>query len=316
MIPILRCAMVVVLANGLSAVRVSAEETPTAAVKALDAGVIEKIVAESSRHYAELFAKQDAAGLAELFTPEAEYVDSSGEVFHGREVIQAELAASFAASARGTLDIELLSIRPIADGLLVEEGTSTFRPEKDGPISKERYVALHARQANGKWLLAAVRELAPPTLSAHEQLKTLGWLVGQWREESAEGVVKTAWRWSEDGVALIAQFTMQDAQDRKRTGTHRVGWDPERKQFRSWVFDSTGGFADGWWSAGDDGDWSVQLTGVDADGIRISSVVSYTREGPDRLTIAQRDSTRGGESLPARSARVVRQPPAPSTPSK
>ena len=316
MIPIFRCAMVVVLASGLNAVRVSADEAPSAPAQRPDAEAIEKVVTASSRRYAELFAKQDAAGLAELFTPEAEYVDSSGEVFHGRDVIQAELAATFEASRRGTLDIALLSIRPIADGLLVEEGNSTFHPEEDGPVSQTRYVALHARQKNGTWLLAAVRELAPPALTAHEQLKSLSWLVGQWREESADGVVKTAWRWSEDGVALIAQFTMQDAQDRKRTGTHRVGWDPERKQFRSWVFDSTGGFADGWWSAGDDEDWSVQLTGVDADGVRISSVVSYTREGPDRLTIAQRDSTRGGESVPARSARVVRQPPAPSTPAK
>lgn len=276
-----------------------------------DAAALEKMVADSTAKYSELFEKRDAAGLAALFTAEAEYVDAAGFVFHGRAVIEAEFADAFATEPPGKLEIEVVSIRPIADGLVVEQGASTFRPADDGAISQTPYVAIHARQADGTWLLAAVRETAPAELSAHEQLKSLTWLVGDWREEVDGGVVKTSWRWSDDGVALLANFTTVDADGAARTGTHRVGWDAERKQFRSWIFDSTGLFADGWWSPTDDDSWSVRLNGVDADGVRIATRLTYVRDGDDRLTIAQLDRVRGDTALPPESHRVVRKPPEP-----
>jgi hypothetical protein len=112
-------------------------------------------------------------------------------------------------------------------------------------------------------------------------------------------------------VALTAQFTIRDPDGETRSGTHRIGWDAERKQFRSWIFDSTGGFADGWWSQGADGSWSVRLVGINAEGVRISATLAYTADGPDKLTISQHDRMLGGEGLPAVETRVVRSPPAP-----
>jgi uncharacterized protein (TIGR02246 family) len=282
----------------------------------IDAATAEKVVAESTAQYAELFARQDAAGIAALFTPEAEYVDADGIVFHGRAVIEAELAATFAEQPKGKIEIEVVSIRPIADGVIVEEGGSTFQPEGDGPIVQSRYMALHARQADGTWLLAGVRELAPVELTPHERLKSLAWLIGDWREEAAGGVTKTSWKWSDDGVALTAAFTVRDPEGEIRTGTHRVGWDAERKQYRSWIFDSTGGFADGWWTFGADDTWSVRLAGVNAEGERIAATLTYAADGPDKLTITQHDRVRGGEGLPVVETRVVRQPPAPGAAAK
>lgn len=281
-----------------------------------DAATLKKIVAESTKKYAELYGAGDAAGLAALFTPEAEYVDSSGVIFHGRAAIQAEFTASFEAGVKGKLEITVTSIRPIADGLVVEEGATTFRPEGDGQVSQSRYVALHTRGAEGGWLLAAVRELSPPELSPQEQLKALSWLAGEWREEIDGSVVKTSWKKSDDGVAMLGQFTMKDASGATRSGSHRIGWDPERKQFRSWIFDSTGGFADGWWTPNLDGTWTVQLHGTDAEGVRISGAITYSRDGDNRLTIAQTNRTRGGIGLPAVSHKVVRQPPAAVQPPK
>ena len=196
-------------------------------------------------------------------------------------------------------------------GLIVEEGGSTFTPEDGGAISQTRYVALHNRQTDGGWLMAGVRELAPAELTPHERLKDLAWLIGDWREEVAGGVTKTSWKWSDDGVALIAHFSTRDPEGSVRSGTHRVGWDAERKLFRSWVFDSTGGFADGWWSPEADGTWSVRLVGADVDGVRIATTLTYAADGAENMTITQRDRTRGGEALPPITTRVVRNPPTP-----
>ena len=277
----------------------------------IDPTAVAKVVADSAAKYTELFAARDAAALAALFTPEAEYVDGDGTVFHGREAIQNELTAAFEASPAGTIALEVVSIRPIAEGLILEEGGSTFTPKDEGAVTQTRYIALHARQSDGSWLLAAVRELAPADLAPHERLKSLAWLVGDWREEVDAGVTKTSWKWSDDGVALLANFTVRDPAGQTRTGTHRVGWDAERKQFRSWIFDSTGGFADGWWTSHADGTWSVGLVGVDSEGSRIGVTLVYGADGPDKLFISQTNRSLGGEDLPDFTTRVVRQPPAP-----
>ncbi len=304
----LLCVAIALAAAGLNAAQGVAADPAVAAV--------EKTVADSAAQYTELFAKQDAAGIASLFTPEAEYVDATGTVFHGRPAIQAEMAESFRLGPKGKLSIEVVSIRPIAEGLIIEEGGSTFTPDDGGAVSQTRYVAIHHRQTDGGWLLAGVRELAPADLTPHERLKDLAWLLGDWREEVAGGVTKTSWKWSDDGVALVANFSTRDAAGDERSGTHRVGWDAERKLFRSWIFDSTGGFADGWWSPEADGTWSVRLVGADAEGARIATTLVYAADGAENLSITQRDRTRGGEALPPITVRVVRKPPMPGAAGK
>ena len=49
------------------------------------------------------------------------------------------------------------------------------------------------------------------------------------------------------------------------TGQQRIGWDPLARQFKSWVFDSQGGFGEGEFSH--DGDaWLIKARGVRSDG--------------------------------------------------
>jgi uncharacterized protein (TIGR02246 family) len=89
---------------------------------------LQQIVEQSAHRFAEAFEQRDAAAIAELFTEQAEYVDASGMIFHGRPAIGAEFAAAFAAQPPGKMTIELISIRPIAVGVMVEDGVSSFTP--------------------------------------------------------------------------------------------------------------------------------------------------------------------------------------------
>lgn len=276
-----------------------------------DAEALQKSVSEAADKFTAAFAKRDAKAIAALFTPQAEYVDSSGIVFHGREAIEKEFAASMELRPAGGVEVEIISIRPIADGVLIEEGVSTFRPKDDGPESTTHYSATHVRQADGSWLLASVRELESGVATPHDRLKELAWLEGRWRQETDGTSVDTEWTWSEDGNFLIGEFTSLQAGGETMKGTHRVGWDGERGQFRSWVFSADGGSADGWWTPGTTGAWSVQLSGVDPLGARMSTKVTYERDGADALVISLGDRVLAGESLPGISNRVVRQPPEP-----
>ncbi|QDT52737.1 SnoaL-like domain protein [Caulifigura coniformis] len=284
----------------------------TAFAKEPDTDAIAKVVSDSVAAYQKAFASNDAKAIGALFTPEAEYVDEDGVVFHGREAIEAEFAAQMAGRPKGETSIEITSIRPIAATAIIEEGVSTFTPENDGAISHSRYVATHLRQPDGAWLIASIRELDAPPPVPHERLKALAWLLGRWRQESGGSLVDTEWKWTDNGNYLISEFSVKEADGESMNGTHRIGWDAERGQFRSWIFGADGGSADGWWTPTDDS-WSVQLNGVDTTGGRMSAVVRYERDGNDALVISQEQRTAGGAPLPSFSNRVVRQPPSPAT---
>jgi uncharacterized protein (TIGR02246 family) len=278
-----------------------------------ETAALQATISESSDRFLKAYAARDARALALLFTPEAEYVDATGAIFHGRPAIAAEYAARIAVNPPGTLTLEITSIRPIATGLVVEEGVSTFTTPDEGPASQTRYTATHVRQPDGSWLLASVRELQTELMSVHDRLRSLEWLLGAWREEVAGSVVTTDWKWDRTGNFLISEFSTRESQEIALQGTHRIGWNAERQQFRSWIFDSTGGSADGWWRIDADGNWSVQLSGVDAEGGRLSSTITYARKGAENIEVAWTNRIHNGVSLPDLAHRIVRQPPAPGT---
>ncbi|MEX1042293.1 MAG: nuclear transport factor 2 family protein [Pirellulaceae bacterium] len=267
------------------------------------------IVEQSADQFAEAFNRRDANEIAQLFTPEAEYIDAAGMIFHGRAAIAGEFAAVLELSPPGAMAIELISIRPIAEGVLVEDGVSSFVPEEEGAISHTRYTATHVRQKDGAWQIASVRELEAAKMTPHDRLQSLAWLVGSWHEDVAGSVISTEWKWSENGNFLISEFSVRQAADSQWSGTHRIGWDAGRKQFRSWIFESGGGSLTGWWRGGEDGSWSVSLSGIDTQGTPRSSVMTYQRDGENAIAVTQGQRIVDGQMLPGSVHRVVRQPP-------
>ncbi|OYW12520.1 MAG: hypothetical protein B7Z55_18210, partial [Planctomycetales bacterium 12-60-4] len=283
------------IASGLAAKAVAAD---------FDPAKLEQIVSSSAEKYVEAFQERDSKKLAALFTEAAVYIDGDGAVFHGREAIQAEYEAYFESASKGELKLELTVIRPIADNVIIEEGVSEFLPEDDGPVSLTRYAATHVQQKDGEWLIAGVRELAPAEMTNHERLKALQWLIGSWNEEVPGRVITTEWTWSADGSYLIARFSMMTEDGTGRAGTHRVGWDAQRKQFRSWVFDAEGSFAEGTW-ADRDGGWEITLAATLASGESATGVLRYERDGEDAMIVSQLRRVAGGESVPDTETRVV-----------
>ena len=95
------------------------------------------------------------------------------------------------------------------------------------------------------------------------------------------------------------------------TGTQRIGWDPRQKQIRSWVFDSDGGFSEGFISR--DGErWVMKSTGVLKDGRTASATNVLTRVNRDTMKWTSVDRTLGAEVLPdAEEITLVRTPPQP-----
>ena len=77
----------------------------------------------------------------------------------------------------------------------------------------------------------------------------------------------------------------------------RIGWDPIKKQIRSWTFDEDGGFGEATWTR--DGDrWAIKSELVLADGKKITATNIITHIDADTITWQSKDRTVDGKPVP------------------
>lgn len=236
-----------------------------------DAGGDELAIRAAVASYVAAFNQGDATAVANHWSDGGTWISPSGERFRGRSAIEAEMKAYFA-ETQGQQRIEVLnpSIRLLASNVAVEEGVA--RVTRSGePPSDTSYIALHVK-SEGTWKLDTVRETTlEPAPSDHEHLQELEWMVGTWVDSDEEGSIETTCDWTKNGHFLTRSFTVR-IQDRiEMEGTQVIGWDPDRQQIRSWLFDSEGGFGEGFWTR--DGDrWIVKSSQVLKGGEKASSI--------------------------------------------
>ena len=284
--------------------------TPTAntiastTIPAQEAKAIAALVAS----FTKAFNDGDAAAAAATFAEDALVIDEQGERTEGRGRIQAQLADSFAASPHRKIVIETTAMRLLGPDTALEEGRTTISPAKGGPPEISRFVVVYVKH-DGHWLQSAVRDEHAHDLTPHDYLKELAWLVGEWINESQDAVVHTTCKWTEDGNFLIRDFTMKSQGQPVLSGTQRIGWDPARHQFKTWIFDSEGGFGEGYWTRNGD-QWLIKAEGVRQDGKHASATNIITRLGKDRASWQSVDRTVGGAAVPGVDEfTIVRKPP-------
>jgi uncharacterized protein (TIGR02246 family) len=253
-------------------------------------------IAQLLERFIKTYNTRDAKALSELFAPDAEIVDDEGTLTRGREAIVARFAEIFRDGKSGTLDVTTESLRFLAPDLAIEEGTATLAAPSGEPPETNRYSVIYTRQG-GRWLHARIHDEPSDEVSPHGQLLQLEWMLGNWVNESDDEIVLTTCKWSENGNFLLRDFDVKVEGRIALSGTQRIGWDDQRKQFRMWVFDDSGGFAEGQMSR--DGDrWLIKGSGVRSDGRSVSFTNAITILGKDRLHWESFDRTIGGESVP------------------
>ncbi len=245
--------------------------------------------------FVKAYNEKDAKALGDLFTSDAEIESEEGEITRGRDAIVGRFSKIFQESGAETLAVDADSLRFLGTDIAIEEGTASLSTGADKPPHTNRYSVIYARQG-GRWLHARIRdELAED--DPHERLEELAWMLGDWVNESDDAVVFTTCKWSDDGNFLLREFDVDVEGRIALKGTQRIGWDGQRKQFRSWVFDDRGGFSEGLLSR--DGDrWVTKVTGVRSDGQSVSLTTAITILGKDRLRWETFDRTVGGEAVP------------------
>lgn len=296
----------------------SAQPTPAGKGDAKEAGegdaqraADEKAIRASAAKFVKAFNAADAKGASEQFLPNAEYQNSDGEAFVGRAAIEKDLTAYFKEFPKAKIELVIDSIRFVGPRVAIEEGrTSVTHSPESAPVVQS-YLSVDVL-VEGEWKLGSVRELAEEVeeapLTHHDRLEPLAWLVGDWIDESADGIAETSCRWTDDGNYLIQDFRLKVAGMDVVSGQQRIGWDPLTQQVKSWVFDSQGGYSEGLWTWHDDR-WIVKSSGVKTDG-RTASATNYFTPRTDSYIFESTARITGGELQPDVRVVVVRRPPA------
>ncbi len=256
------------------------------------------------------FEKGDAGAIAGSFTEDGEAVDAAGGTIQGRKALAEHYASRIAASPGDRMTIEAESIAMIAPGVARVLGRTRLAPSDGSAAVVGRYAGILVKR-DGRWLLASVREIPEADLTPHERLKELEWLVGDWVEESDEAVVTTSVAWADGGNFLLRSFDVRVKGKPALSGTQRIGWDPLTKQFKSWVFDTQGGYGEGLWMR-QGNQWVIKATGVRPDGRVATATQVLTYVTRDSLRWKSIDRTLGSEiSGDIDEVLMVRKPPQP-----
>jgi uncharacterized protein (TIGR02246 family) len=285
------------------------EQPVSAAAAPAERGDDQKAIAGLVAAFSKAFNGGDADAAAATFAEDALVVDEDGERTEGRAAIRAQLAASFADNPGSTIAIKADSLRFLGPETALEEGRTTIAPAGPGREPEiTRFTVVYIKK-NGQWLQSAVRDELAHDRGPHDRLKELEWLVGDWINESQDAIVSTSCKWTDDGNFLIRDFTMKTQGQPVLSGTQRIGWDAVKRQFKTWVFDSEGGFGEGYWTR-DGNRWLIKMDGVRQDGQPASATNIVTRLGKDRIGWQSVDRTLGSSAIPGvNEFTVVRKPP-------
>jgi uncharacterized protein (TIGR02246 family) len=257
----------------------------------------EAAITKTAEAFVEAFQKGDAKAVAAFWTSDGDYVDPSGRVLLGRAAIEKDFEKLFAENKGLKLRIEVASLKFPTPDTAVEDGTTgVLAPDGTVP-SSARYTNFFTKK-NGQWLLASVRETVyvPPT--NYENLRELEWVIGEWVDESPGGeTARVSFAWSPDQNFIISTRTVETKDGTLDRGTQWIGWDPVKKEIRSWNFEADGGFGEGAWTK--DGDnWIVKTTSVVADGSKVTATNIVSPIDGDTISVQSKEQTVDGKAIP------------------
>lgn len=274
----------------------------------------DQIFRDSAQAFVDAYAARDAEKIGGMFATDAEFLDEFGIRTIGREAIVGLFSSVFESSPQAMIEaIDIERIRHISPQVVLEEGRVSASDFANGPVHRSRYVALHRKGDDGVWRINTLKDFPREPLGKNQNLDQLEWMIGDWVNEDGSSTVSTTCRWSDDGNYLLRRYELETSSGIELDGVQRIGWDPQRKQLRSWNFDSQGGFREGFWIR-KGSDWIVTSQGTTADGRSTHGTAVFHIADPERIIWTISSLVVGNEILPAnQSVIMMRAAPKPLT---
>jgi len=270
----------------------------------------EAAIHQAAVDFVDAYNAKDAAAIAALFGPNARLESTDGEVTEGAEKIKAGFEEVFKDEPKAMISLAMTSLTFVTPDVAIEQGATEFFPDGELLTTRSKYLVAHLKK-DGKWKMVSARSMGEEIVSNYEFLRRLDFLIGEWVDEDSDSAVDSSFRWDEDKNFLINDFKVRRGNDVLQKGTQRIGWDPQAKRIRGWVFDSQGGFGETSWEVAD-GSWVVKAQGVASTGESRTGTRTLTPDG-DRIQVRLSDRIDQGQRLPDIDFTMVRKPPAPLT---
>lgn len=260
--------------------------------KTNDENSIRTAVAE----YQDAFNHQNGEKMAALWAAEAVYYPMTGATAQGKKEIVQLFKEQFSRNQNPQIEISATKIAFPSPDQAVQKGIMKLHisGQPEGQLAYQ----VSLIQENGKWLINEVDEIEIiQPLSNFEHLKDLAWMVGKWEDTDDNVEVFLDNQWDKNKNFLTQHFKMQIFEQETLEGRQIIGWDPEQKLIRSWLFDSDGGFGQGVWEYSGNS-WYADMSYTLNDGSRASSRNIYTPIDTSNYTFASTDRVVAGQILP------------------
>lgn len=262
---------------------------------AVDLALTETAIINRTTDYVNAYNEHNPEKLASFWAPNATYSNlNTREMLQGMDEITTYFKDQLTPDSK--LNINIKDIIFTNDNTAVEKGTATVNSHDN--IEKKSAFLAEWNFVNGSWKLQKVLEIEnerPP--SHYEQLKNLDWLIGKWKGNNEYADFSLNIDWDENRNFLFQNFILTVLGQKNLEAKQIIGWDPAKKQIRSWIFDTDGGFGEGFWN--NEGDnWYIGMSYTLPDGRKASATHIYKKINHNTFTFASVDRDINGKILP------------------
>lgn len=247
-------------------------------------------IQKAAQDYAKAFNSRDFAAIADQWTSQAEMRQDNGAILRGRDAIMAAIKRAASHRPKATIVIAVESVDLLGAGAARVRGSIILKDEGEVGSWATRFSSLRVLE-DGKWRLADTWE----TPAATSSIEDMAWLAGTWAAKSPLGQVTVTYEKTLGSTGLVGKISVKPdtgpAIEVLEVIQARDG------AIRSWVFDSTGLFGEGYWEH-DGARFNRTIHAASADGTPASSVIVLTRSSPDSVLWHPIERIRGANRLP------------------
>jgi len=199
---------------------------------------------EAGEAYEQAFNKKDFKALGNQWTAQAE-LSESGKTLRGREAIVQFVRATFVRAPQAQMDVQVEQVKPLGESAVRVAGKIRVRENPEGKWFISRFASLRVKEGD-TWRIAS--SSVEPIIEA--SLEDLAWLQGKWQAEVTDGedqgLVVTGGIQTMLGGKLLVCHLMRKPKDGPPVESIQIlNPDPHTGLIRTWVFESTGGRAEG-----------------------------------------------------------------------
>lgn len=248
--------------------------------------------------YEAAYNSGDVDQVMSFWSENADFVDIRGRFHEGRDLISALFRRGFADNPGRTIRLESLARKFLSPSVAMDDGILILT-SGDGVSRRGRYTVVWTKH-DDRWRIRSARDIPIEAEELEDEesappLEELAWMVGEWEAKAEDYQVAIDCQWRLDRSFLVQMFSVKSNDESFRVVTY-IAYDPAEERFRSWYFDSRGGFGGGAWSRSDNV-YMIPTVSVLPDGTLGSYVMTWEQVGENKANWSAVQREVDGEPL-------------------